>query len=104
MVMGRIGPDAAILLRRIVDAMTPDELRDYETYLDEAGYIPVNIKELEAAIELHERGWLLTEPRLADPIPVYLSETAWNRFQMAEWKEIERQIDIERAGPGFGSW
>ena len=102
--VGRISKNAGALLRKVVDGMPVAELKDYKDHCGGKGYPIRKLSEIEAAMELADAGFLLRKPSLTDPHPIYLSQTGWDRFQIAEWSEIQRVIDIEKSGPDFGSW
>ena len=92
------------LLRRIVDSMTMPQLKDYAVYMQSDGFMVRNVTDIDAGAILHSRGFLIAAPDFINPQPVYLTRSAWDRFQIAEWTEIQRLIDIETSGPEFGSW
>jgi len=102
--LGRVSKHAGKLLKSIVDKMPLDELRDYKIHMAGPGYTLRTITEIEAARELYEVGFLTRQTDIMDPAPVYLTRSGWERFQRAEWSEIQRAIDIREAGPDFGSW
>lgn len=102
--MTRISKNAGNLLRRIVDGLPIAQLKDHKTHLESDGFLLRTVSDIEAAIELAECGFLIKTPDFSDPRPVYLSKSGWDRFQIAEWSEIQRVVDIERSGPEFGSW
>jgi hypothetical protein len=97
--------EAAILLRKIVDKVPYDELRDFEKHNAGKGVgISISADGLSLLNELKDKGWLSQAKDFIFSGHVHLTHMAWQRYQIAEWSEVEESVLQEKRREDFGGW
>lgn len=100
-----LSQDASIVLKKILDAMPMDELRSYEKHRSGPGVnVMVDAEVIIQMAELQDKGWITTSDGAIFVTTVYLTMPAWERYQVAEWEEIEQEVLKDQRGSEFGRW
>lgn len=103
--LSNLSPAAAVVLKKIVDAMPMDELRSYQKHRAGPGIdVMVDADAMVQMAELQDKGWIIRSKDAIFETPVHLTLPAWERYQVAEWEEIEEEVLRDQRGSEFGSW